>query len=154
MVDANIKDLLRIVEERRNSKYRVFIYERQHTTLVEAKFYWEKENKLDYLSRRNLRFLSICSSIRLDIVQSQVPHLCKSSGICRQSRPFTTPQPHCLAILLKLGDELIALLDHIIVLLILIIWSVGLNDALSSHTVNGAGNTFGCNKFGEITETN
>jgi hypothetical protein len=52
---------------------------------------------------------------------------------------------------LELGDELIALLNHIVVLLVLIVWSVSLNDSLPSHAVDGAGNTFGCDEFGKIT---
>ncbi len=60
-------------------------------------------------------------------------------------------QPHSLAVLLKLGDELISLSHNVIVLLVLVVWSVGLDDAFSSHTINGTWDPLGCNKFCKIT---
>jgi hypothetical protein len=41
-----------------------------------------------------------------------------------------------LSVLLELGNELIALLDHVVVLLILVVWSVRFDDFVDS--VNGA----------------
>jgi hypothetical protein len=61
---------------------------------------------------------------------------------------FTAPETNCLAILLKLGDELIALLDHVAVLLVLVVWSVCLDDFID--TINRAWNTASCNKVGKV----
>lgn len=65
---------------------------------------------------------------------------------------LASPQSYRLAILLKFRYELIALLDHIVVLLVLVIWSVGLDDALASYSVDCAWNALGCNELGEVTE--
>ena len=64
---------------------------------------------------------------------------------------LASPQPHSLPILLKFGDELITLLHYIIVLLVLIIWSVGLDDSLSSYTIDGAGDASGSDEFSKVT---
>jgi hypothetical protein len=44
-----------------------------------------------------------------------------------------------LAVLLQLRDQLIALLNHINILLVLVVWSVRLDYFV--HAVDGAGNT-------------
>jgi len=49
---------------------------------------------------------------------------------------------------LQLGDELITLLYHIRVLLVLVVWSVRLNDALDA--VDGARDAVGGNELGEV----
>lgn len=67
-------------------------------------------------------------------------------------RPLTPSQSHSLSILLELGDELVPLLDNIIILLILVVWSVGLDDSLPSHTVNGAGDASTGDELSKITE--
>ena len=64
--------------------------------------------------------------------------------------PFAPSQSHSLAILLEFRDELIALLDHIIVLLVLVIRSIRLDDTLASHSVDRAWNSLSCNKLSEI----
>ena len=56
-----------------------------------------------------------------------------------------------MAIFLQLSDELITLLDNIVILLVLVIWPIRLDDAFAGDTVDGAGNTVGCNEFGKIT---
>lgn len=61
---------------------------------------------------------------------------------------LAAPQPDSLAVLLQLCDELITLLDHVCVLLVLVVWSVGLDDALD--TVNGTRNTVGGDELGEV----
>lgn len=61
------------------------------------------------------------------------------------------PQPHGLAVFLKLCDKLISLSYNVIILLVLVVWSVGLDDALSSHTVNGTWDSLCCNEFCKIT---
>ena len=66
--------------------------------------------------------------------------------------PLATSQSHSLTILLKLSDELITLLYNIGILLVLVVRSVGFNDALSSHPVNGTWNTFSCDELGQIPE--
>jgi hypothetical protein len=55
-----------------------------------------------------------------------------------------------LAILLQLGDELISLLDHVCVLLVLVVWSVCLNDALDA--VNGAWDAVCGDELGEVPD--
>jgi len=91
-----------------------------------------------------------CYSIRHDIVQLRayaLPHF-------NPLRPLASPQSHGLAIFLKLGNQLIALLDYIVVLLVLIIRSVSLNDTLSGYSVDSAGDSFSCNEFGKIAMKN
>lgn len=58
-----------------------------------------------------------------------------------------------MTIFLKLGDELIALLHNIGVLLVLVIGSVGLNDTLSGHTVDSTWDALSGDELGEITMT-
>lgn len=65
---------------------------------------------------------------------------------------LTATKPDCLTVLLQLGDELITLLDHVSVLLVLVIWPVGLDDALD--TVNCARNPVCCNESGQIPTFN
>jgi hypothetical protein len=64
---------------------------------------------------------------------------------------LTTSKSHSLTILLEFGNELVALLHNIIVLLVLVVWSVGFDDALSSHAIDGTWNALGSNKLGKIT---
>jgi hypothetical protein len=49
---------------------------------------------------------------------------------------------------LQLGDKLITLLDDVRILLVLVVWSVGLDDALD--TVDGARDAVCCDEFGEV----
>jgi len=63
-------------------------------------------------------------------------------------RPLTTSQPNGLSILLQFGNQLITLLDHVVVLLVLVIWSVCLNDTLAGNSVDSAGDSLSCNEFG------
>jgi hypothetical protein len=53
---------------------------------------------------------------------------------------------------LELRNQLIALLEHIIVLLVLIVRPVRFDDAFASHTINCAWNSLGCDEFRKITE--
>jgi hypothetical protein len=62
--------------------------------------------------------------------------------------PFATSQPHSLPILLELGDELISLLHNICVLLVLVIWTISLDDAV--HSVDGAGYAISGNELGKV----
>jgi hypothetical protein len=64
---------------------------------------------------------------------------------------FTPPEPDGLAVLLQLGDELVALLDHVHVLLVLVVWAVCLDDALDA--VDGARYAVGGDEFGEVPGT-
>jgi hypothetical protein len=67
--------------------------------------------------------------------------------------PLTTlasPQPDRLTVLLELGDELIPLLDHIGVLLVFVVWSVGLDDALDA--IDGARDAVRGNEFGKVPD--
>jgi hypothetical protein len=52
-----------------------------------------------------------------------------------------------LAVLLQLGNQLIALANHILVLLVLVIRPVRLNDALARDTINGTGDAATSNKL-------
>ncbi len=66
--------------------------------------------------------------------------------------PLATPQPDGLPVFLQLSDQLITLSDDVLVLLVLVVGSVGLNDALACHAVDGAGDTAGSNEPGEIAK--
>ena len=65
-----------------------------------------------------------------------------------QLTTFTTPQSHSLAVLLKLGDELIALLDNVVVLLVLVVWTIGLDDFVDA--VDSAWNAICGDEVAEI----
>lgn len=69
-------------------------------------------------------------------------------SISRSSTSLTSSQSHSLTILLKLGDQSIALLDHVGVLLVLIVRSIGLDDAID--TINRARYSVSCDEFGKI----
>jgi len=73
-----------------------------------------------------------------------------STALTVGSSPLTPSQPDSLPILLQLGDQCVALLDHVGILLILVVRAIGLNDVI--NPVNGTGDTVGGYKFGEITE--
>jgi hypothetical protein len=64
---------------------------------------------------------------------------------------LAAPQPHGLAVLLELGDKLITLLHHVLVLLVFVVGAVCLDDTLASDAIDGAGYTAGCDKFGKVT---
>ena len=66
------------------------------------------------------------------------------------SRPLAAPQPHGLAVLLELGDELVALLDDVLVLLVLVVGPVRLDHALARHAVDCAGDATRGDEFGEV----
>ncbi len=66
-------------------------------------------------------------------------------------RTLTPSQSHSLSILLELSDELIALLDHITILLVLVIRTVGLDDAFAGHAIDSARDTTSCDEFGQVT---
>jgi hypothetical protein len=53
-----------------------------------------------------------------------------------------------LTVFLQLGDELVTLLNNVRILLVLVVGTVGLNDALD--TVNGAWDTVCGNELGKI----
>jgi hypothetical protein len=86
------------------------------------------------------------------------PSYCTRTGqsylfrkFCPALRPLASPQSNGLSILLKLGDKLISLLHHIIVLLVLVIWSVGFDNPLTSYSVDGAWDSFGGNELCQVT---
>jgi hypothetical protein len=54
---------------------------------------------------------------------------------------------------LQLGDQLVALTHHVLVLLVLVVRPVRLDDALAGDAVNGAGDAAGGDEFGEVTGT-
>lgn len=53
---------------------------------------------------------------------------------------------------MQLGDELITLADNVLVLLVLVVGAVGLDDTLSSDTVNGARDSAAGDEAGKITK--
>jgi hypothetical protein len=61
---------------------------------------------------------------------------------------LASPQPDGLPVLLQLGDKLVALLDNVHILLVLVVGSVGLDDALNA--IDGAGNAVGGDELGKI----
>jgi hypothetical protein len=91
-------------------------------------------------------------SIFGDIVQAGYAVASVTVIVSTPLRSLTTPQPHCLTILLQLRNQLISLFNHIVILLVLVIWPVCLDYTLSSHAINGAGNAFCCDEFGQVTE--
>lgn len=62
--------------------------------------------------------------------------------------PLTPPQPHGLAVLLQLRDQRIAMLHDTGVLLVLIVRSVCLDNAVDP--VDGAGNAVAGDELGQI----
>ena len=46
---------------------------------------------------------------------------------------------------------MIALLYDVIILLVLVVWPVGLDDSLSGHTVDSAGNAAGGDELSKVT---
>ena len=73
--------------------------------------------------------------------------------LTRRSSPLTSPQPDGLAVLLQLGDQLVALAHHVLVLLVLVVGPVRLDDAVAGDAVNGAGDAAGGDELGEVTGT-
>lgn len=67
---------------------------------------------------------------------------------------LAAPQSNSLAILLQLGNQLIALTNNILVLLVLVVWSVGFNNTLARDAVDGAGNAAGSDESSKITRIN
>lgn len=65
-------------------------------------------------------------------------------------RSLTPSQPNCLAVLLKLGNELVSLANDVLVLLILVIRPVGLDDTAARDAVDSAGNATGGNELGKV----
>ena len=69
-----------------------------------------------------------------------------------KSRPFAAAKPHGLAVLLQLGNELVTLPHHVLVLLVLVVGAVRLDDALARDAVDGAGDAAGGDEAGEIAD--
>lgn len=67
------------------------------------------------------------------------------------SASFTTPQSHCLTVLLELGDKPISLLDNICILLVLVVGPVCLDYAIDA--VDCTWYPICGNKFGEVTSS-
>lgn len=64
---------------------------------------------------------------------------------------LATPQSHSLAVFLEFRDQLIALLDDVLVLLVLVVRAVRLDDALARDAVDGAGDAAACYELGQVT---
>lgn len=64
---------------------------------------------------------------------------------------LATPQPHSLTVLLQFRDELITLSHNVLVLLVLVIGSVGLDDALAGDAIDCTGDTTGGDEASEVT---
>lgn len=63
---------------------------------------------------------------------------------------LAAPQANSLSVLLELGDELVALLHHIDVLLVLVIWAIRLDDFVD--TINCARDAIHGDEVAEIPE--
>ena len=74
--------------------------------------------------------------------------VCKSISLA----PFTPPQSHGLAVFLEFGDQGITVLHHIRVLLVLVVGTVGLDDALAGDAVNGARDAAGSDESSQIAK--
>ena len=59
-----------------------------------------------------------------------------------------TSQSDCLTVLLQLGNQLVSLLDHVVVLLILVVCSVRLNDLVDA--VDCTWDSVGCDEIREV----
>ena len=92
-----------------------------------------------------------CCSIRHDIIQAQSSVPFAPSCYGPRLRPLTPSQSDSLAIFLKLSDKLITLLHYIVVLLILVVWSISLDDALACHSIDGTWDSLCCNEFCQVT---
>jgi hypothetical protein len=64
--------------------------------------------------------------------------------------PLTTSQSDGLAVLLKFRDELIALFDDIVVLLVLIVRAISFDNAV--HSIDGARNPARSYEFGKVSD--
>lgn len=73
---------------------------------------------------------------------------------CRPCRPRLGPlastKPDRLAVLLQLRNQLIPLLHHILVLLVLVIWPVGFNNALARYTIDCAWDAATGDELGQV----
>lgn len=65
-----------------------------------------------------------------------------------QLTALAAPESHGLSVLLQLGNQCIALLYQIRILLVLVVRTVGLDDSI--HTVHGAGYPLGGDEFCKI----
>jgi hypothetical protein len=77
--------------------------------------------------------------LSIAIVQHAIPRL---------STSLATPKSDGLPVFLKFGDKLVSLLDNIVVLLVLVVWSVSLNHFV--HPINRAWDAIGGNKIRQI----
>ena len=68
-------------------------------------------------------------------------------------RPLTPSQPDRLPVLLQLGDQLVSLAHHILVLLVLVIGPVRLDDAVARDAVNCARDAAGGDELGEVADS-
>src|SRR6266566_3462300 len=97
---------------------------------------------------RHHRTASCASAVYLG-----APFPCRGPGDGRRlhftgSRPLAPPQPHRLAVLLQLGNELVALAHDVLVLLVLVVGPVRLDDALARHAVDGTGDAAAGDELG------
>lgn len=74
--------------------------------------------------------------------------LVKGSG-SYELTPLASPQTHCLAILLKFGDQSVSMFHHVCILLVFIIRAVRFDDSID--TVNRAGNSVVRDKPSKVT---
>ena len=94
------------------------------------------------------RYISDTQSVRAKMHCTRLQCPSSNCDIITQLATFAPPQPHGLAVLLQLGDELVALLDHVDVLLVLVVGPVRLDDALDA--VDGARYAVGGDELGEV----
>ena len=86
-------------------------------------------------------FALVCLSLQCLKIITRPPHRDTLAAL-------TAPQPDGLTVLLQLGNELVTLLDYVCVLLVLVVGSVGLDDALDA--VDRAGYAVGGDESSEV----
>jgi len=86
-------------------------------------------------------FSLVCLSLQCLKIITRPPHRDSLAAL-------TAPQPDGLTVLLQLGNELVTLLDYVCVLLVLVVGSVGLDDALDA--VDRAGYAVGGDESSEV----
>ena len=67
------------------------------------------------------------------------------------SPPLTAPQPHRLSVFLQFRNQPVALLDHVRILLVLVVWPVRLYDFVDP--VDGAGDAVCGDEFRKVSES-
>ena len=112
------------------------------------RYTWQAVNfTLNSFVRARLSTLCLLNA-RLEDCGRKLKARLYDSETCLHLASLAAAKANDLAVLLQLGDELITLLDDVAVLLVLIVGSVSLDNALDA--IDGAGDAVSGDKFREI----